>query len=111
MNLGRHNQSITDVPSGRPAVPFLCSCADLSVKGLVISVRAEIRYKTTSLQEAAARMSLNSSSPETVDRGGSGLTGKGPPRALPGSPGMWDRRGGRVLAKPGQFVAPHFWCL
>ena len=63
--------------------------------------------KTTSLQEvAAARMSLNSSSPETVDRGGSGPHRKGPPRPCLGPLGCGIGRGGRVLAKPGQF-APH----
>ena len=61
--------------------------------------------KTTSLQEVeAARMSLNSSSPETVDREGSGPHRKGPPRSCLGPLGIG--RGGRVLAKPGQF-APH----
>ena len=56
--------------------------------------------KTTSLQEVeAARMSLNSSSPETVDREGSGPHRKGPPRSCLGPLGIG--RGGRVLAKPG----------
>ena len=63
--------------------------------------------KRTSLKELeAARMSLNSSSPETVDRGGGGPHRKGPPRPCLGPLGFGIGWGGRVLAKPGQF-APH----